>query len=520
MITAPRGIPRRRPNVSQVKSIPAPVGGWNARDSVASMDAKDAIQLDNLFPSTTDVMLRRGYSEHVTGINSVVEGLASYNAPTTSALFACTGDAIYDVTTAGAVGSAAVSLGITTGRWQHINFNVPGGAAWLCMVNGADAPQYYNGTAWTAIDASSTPSITGVTTSNLAHINVFKRRIWFVESNSTKAWYLPTDSIGGAATSFDVGPLFTDGGYLMAMGTWSLDAGEGLDDHAVFISSKGQVAVYKGTDPASASTFALAGVYSVGAPIGRRCFIKYGGDLLVITREGVFPLSKALLSSRLNPRVAITDKIQQAMSQAVADYGSNFGWQLMQYPNANMLILNVPASTTEFQQYAMNTISGAWCRFTGWDASCWELYEEEIYYGGDGVVAKAWTGYSDNGADIVGDAIPAFSYFGTTAQLKRWTMARPILSAQGAPTVLLGINTDFDTSAPLGTPTLSNSPAGLWDSAIWDSAIWGGGLQIIRNWQSVSGLGYAASLHLKIASKYYDIRWQSTDYVYERGGVL
>lgn len=512
--------PTRRPIVSKVTSLPSPVGGWNARDGVASMSPEDAVQMDNMFPNTTDVMLRKGYTEHVTGITGDIETLAAYNSPTTSELFACNDSAIYDATTSGAVGAAVVSAGITSGRWQHVNFNVPGGDAWLYLVNGVDEPLAYNGTNWIAINAASTPAITGVTTSNLAHINIFKRRIWFVERNTTKAWYLPVDSIGGAAASFDVGPLFTNGGYLMAMGTWTLDAGEGMDDHAVFVSSKGQVAVYKGTDPASANTFALVGVYDLGSPIGRRCFVKFGGDLLIITRNGVLPLSKALLSSRLNPKVAVTDKIQSAMAQAVADYGSNFGWQLQQYPNASMLILNVPKSTTEFQQYVMNTITGAWCRFTGWNANCWELFEDEIYFGSDGVVAHAWSGYSDNGTDIVGDVIPAFSYFGATAQLKRWTMARPILSAEGAPTVLLGINTDFDTSAPLGTPTLSNSPAGLWDTAVRDAAIWGGGLQIIKNWQGVSGLGYSASLHMKIASKYYDVRWQSTDYVFERGGVL
>lgn len=510
----------QRPVVSNVKSLPAPVGGWNARDAVSSMPEKDAVQMDDMFPNTTDVMLRKGYSQHATGITGTVETLAAYSSATASAMFASTSSAVYDVSSAGAVGAAVVSAGITNGRWQHVNFSVPGGAQWLYMVNGVDKPLAYNGTTWTAVDAVSTPAITGVTTTNLAHVAVFKRRIWFVERNSTKAWYLATDAIGGAATSFDVGPLFTGGGYLMAIGTWTLDAGEGMDDHAVFISSKGQMAVYKGTDPASASTWSLVGVYDVGSPIGRRCFIKYGGDLLVITRDGVLPLSKALLSSRVNARIAITDKIQSAVATAVADYGSNFGWQLIQYPNGNMLLLNVPTSTTAFQQYVMNTITGAWCRFTGYAASCWELYNDSIYYGTEGGVNKAWDTYADNGANIVGDVIPAFNYFGNRAQLKRWTMARPIIAADGTPSILLGINTDFDTSAPIGTPTLNPPVAGVWDTSIWDGAIWGGSLQIQKNWQSVFGMGYAASLHMRIASKYYQIRWQSTDYVYEKGAVI
>ena len=511
---------RARPMVGRVKSIAAPVGGWNARDAVASMPETDAVQMDDMFPNTTDVMLRKGYSRFATGITGTVETLAVYNSATANKMFAGTSSAIYDVSVSGAVGAAVVSAGITNARWQHVNFGVPGGNQWLYLVNGVDKPLLYNGTSWTAVDSASTPAITGVATTSLIGVNVFKRRIWFVERNSTKAWYLPTDSIGGAAASVDFGPLFTKGGYLMAMGTWTLDAGQGLDDHAVFISSTGQIAVYKGTDPSSASTWSLVGVYEVGSPIGRRCFIKYGGDLLVITRDGVLPLSKALLSSRLNARIAVTDKIQSAMAESVMTYGGTFGWELIQYPNASMLLLNIPVSPALKYQYVMNTITGAWCRFTGWNASCWALYNDEIYFGTDSGVNKAWDTHADNGANITGDVIPAFSYFGNRAQSKRWTMARPILAADGTPSLLLGLNTDFETTTPIGVPTLANSTAALWDSAVWDTGLWGGGLQIQKNWQTVFGLGYSASLHMKITSKYYNVRWQATDYVYEPGAVL
>jgi hypothetical protein len=501
-----------------VKSIPAPVGGWNARDSWADMPETDAVSMVNMFPTTTDVSLRKGRSDHVTGITGTVETLAAYSSPSANKLFAVAGTAIYNVSSAGAVG-AAVQSGLSNARWQYENFSVPTGAAWMYMVNGTDKPRAYDGTNWTAVDAASTPAITGVTTTDLIQVNVFQRRLWFVQKASTKAWYLPTDSVAGVAQSIDLGPLFSSGGYLVAMGTWTIDAGSGMDDHAVFISSVGEIAVYKGTDPASASTWSLVGVFSAGAPIGRRCFMKFGGDLLLITKDGVVPMSKALLSARLNNTAAITNKIQSAMSDAAMNYGSNFGWQLQQYPVGNMLILNVPTSATVFQQYVMNTISGAWCSFEGWNASCWELFNDSLYFGGNGVVCKAWDTYADSGALIVGDTIPAFSYFGSP-QLKRWTMARPVIAATGTPSISLAMNTDFTTTAYLGTPSFSASDGAVWDSATWDTSIWGGGLSIFRDWQSVSGYGQAGSLHLKIASKYYNVRWQATDYVFEKGGVL
>ena len=503
-----------------VASIPAPVGGWNAQSAISAMKETDAVQMINMFPNTTDVMLRQGRTDHVTGITGTIETLSAYNSATTSKLFGSTSSAIYNVSSAGAVGAAVVSAGITVGRWQYINFNVPGGAQWLYMVNGVDKPLAYNGTTWTAVDGASTPAITGVTTTNLVHVNIFKHRIWFVEKNSTRAWYLATDSIGGAATSFDVGALFSLGGYLMAMGTWSIDGGYGLDDVAVFISSKGEIAIYRGTDPISATTFSLVGVFSIGSPIGRRCFIKYGGDLLLITQDGLMPLSKALISERISLQSAISFKIQYAISSSVTQYGANFGWQVLQFPAQNMIILNVPISTTQFEQYVMNTLTGAWCRFTGWNASCWELFNDEIYFGTNGQVSKAWSGYSDAGSNITGDVIPGFSYFGSRARLKRWTMARPIISATGVPGVLMSMNVDFDTSAPTGVPTLATPGGAIWDTSLWDTGTWGGQVTIQKAWQTIFGMGFAGSLHLLLTSKDSSVHWQATDFVYEHGAVI
>ena len=74
-----------------VKSIPAPTGGWNARDNIANMDPKDAVSLENWFPGTTACELRFGYSNHATGMTGEkVETLMVWNGPSTSTMFAVT----------------------------------------------------------------------------------------------------------------------------------------------------------------------------------------------------------------------------------------------------------------------------------------------------------------------------------------------------------------------------------------------------------------------------------------------
>jgi hypothetical protein len=104
----------------------------------------------------------------------------------------------------------------------------------------------------------------------------------------------------------------------------------------------------------------------------------------------------ALQSSRLDPRVSITNKIQYAVSQAVSLYSQNFGWCLLYYPKQNQLIMNVPIQAGQQQQYVMNNITQSWCNFTGWAATSWELFNDNPYFGGNGYVAAAWNGTSDD----------------------------------------------------------------------------------------------------------------------------
>lgn len=519
MIRAPAKTRRaQRQQISVTASVPSPVGGWNARDPRAAMDSKDAVILENWFPKPSFCVTRAGFVNWATGIPGTVESVMGYDSATgTKTLFAVSNNAgtcaVYNATTQGAVG-AAVLTGLTSARWQHVNFTTPGGS-FLFMVNGVDAPRHWNGTTWTA------PAITGVTASTLADVTVHKSRLYFAQGTSLSVWYLPVNSVAGAAAELPLGSVFRSGGQVAAVGNWTIDAGAGVDDHFVVVSTEGEVAVYKGTDPSSAATWALVGVWHIGAPIGRRCLMKYAGDLLIICKDGVMPLSEALQSTRVNNRVALTDKIQNAVSEATTAFGNRFGWELELFPAENMLLLNVPTSTTTSEQYVMNTISRAWARFTGWNATCWELFTDQIFFGTAGRVCRAWDGASDAGATITADALPAFNYFGARTQLKQWRMVRPILGVNFPPAILLGLNVDFDETAPTGVPSFTPSaPAGTWDVSLWDGATWGGAVTINRDWQTVYGLGYCAAVRLRVSSTTATVEWSAVDYLMEQGGVL
>jgi len=508
----------QRQQISATASVPSPVGGWNARDPLAAMDPQDAVVLDNWFPRPSYCQMRPGFTDWATAIPGTVESLMSYSSGTVSTLFAVSNNAgtcaVYNANTQAAVGAAVLS-GLTNARWQHVNFTTPGGS-FLYMVNGADAPRTWNGTVWAS------PAITGIpVASTIVDLTVHKSRLYFVQINTLSIWYLPVNSVAGAAVEFPLGSIFRMGGAIASIGNWTIDAGNGSDDHLVIVTDQGEIAVYRGADPTAAVSWALVGVWAVGSPIGRRCLVKYAGDLLIVSRDGVLPMSEALQSTRVNSRLALTDKIQNAISAASTVYAATFGWEMELYPGEDALIVNVPTSATTSDQYIMNTISRAWCRFTGWQAKCWELHNDLMYFGTAGKVGLAWSGTSDAGVPITADVLPAFNYFGSRTQLKQWTMVRPTLSVDIVPSLQLGLNVDFDQTPTLGSPSFTPTAAvWVWDTALWDTAIWGGDGNIRKDWQTVSGLGYAASLRMRVTSATATTQWAAVDYLYQNGGVL
>ena len=504
--------------VSSTTSVAAPIGGWNARDALGAMGPMDAVTLTNLWPGTSSVVQRYGYSQQSTGLPTYVESLLAYNGTSTTKLFACSGTAIYDISAGGAVG-AAVRTGLANARFQYTNITTPANS-FIMAVNGADKLQYYDGTTWHSDGDGAPYLITGVDTAGVIGIIVFKHAVWMIENNSLKAWYLPPYAIGGVANSLDMSALCNKGGHLVGMATWTLDAGEGADDYLAFITSKGQTIIWQIVDPTNQAGINEMGVWDLGSPVGRRCMMKYAGDLLIITQDGLVPMAGALQSSRLDPRVSLTDKIQLAVSNAITSYGGNFGWQLAYFPKQNQLYLNVPVQEgSQQQQYVMNTITKAWCNFTNWEACCMEIYNDNLYFGANGFVGQAWNTIADNGADITTFGLQSFQYYGSALE-KQCVMIRPHLLSNGSPSIYMNVNADFDLSDTTAALAFTPTSYATWDTAVWDTDVWGQDLVSLSDWQGANGIGYAFAPVFKSATNGVQVQWVSTDLVFQQGGVL
>lgn len=509
-------------------TLPPPFGGWNARDPFVGMNSRYAIQMDNWIPRERNVEVRKGWREWQRNLDGVAQTLMTYKAADVDKLFAVTAaGTLWDVSsrylTVPTVGPAATSefSGLSNGLWDYVNFRTSGGA-FMLAVNGTDDLLRYDGTTWTQ-----PTDITGIDTSELIAINSHNRRIWMIEKASLSAWYLGTDSIAGALTEFPLGPVFGEGGALVAMVTWSVDAGDGVNDYAAFITDEGEVAVYSGTDPASAATWALVGVFRIPKPIGgARCYQKYGGDVLINTTQGIFPLTKALSSSTVNRTEAVTDIIAPAFTRATQQTGNLPGWEMELYSEDNLLIVNVPGeSGLSAAQYVMNTVTNAWCRWLDIAAFSWATYQGQLMFGGDGFVGQALYGVSDNGDTRVATMVPAFSTFGADGIVKHVQLYRLLLQTTGDTDVKVALIEDFKLQQDFQEASIMFPLTGFaedeWDEGVWDTAIWGYSYASPLEWRTVFGNpAHYISLALRVTDGSNNVALNATNVIVAAGSLM
>jgi hypothetical protein len=505
---------RPKPNRGQknvFKPVPSPVGGWNQRDAEDEMAPDEALVLTNFFPGQGSVVLRGGHASHATGLGGAVETVGEFNAGSTRKMFAAANNNIWDTTAAGAASSLAA--GFTSNRWQWAQFDDASGGARVGLVNGSDDPQIHNGSAVSAMTISGS----NLTPANLNGIAIHKSRSYFWDNRTQDFWYSAVNALGGALTKFPLGRVTGTGGNLVAMGSWSRDGGSGPLALAVFVLSSGDVVVYNGDNPGDATAWALVGIYKVGAPLGTRAILQVGAELVLVTVDGYVPLSKVMAQGRSRAQDAISDKIRKAALFAAKNYAANFGWQAIHYPIANMAIFNIPIASSTFEQHVVNTLTGAWCKFTGMNARSWGMFNDRLYFGGSGVVYKADSGRSDAGTAISAVGQIAWNYLGAPSRKKWMRSVRHLLKVDGSINYSAGVGVDFGVinleqteSSPVG----STSP---WDTSPWDTSPWSDEYTINTDWSAAEGEGYNVSARLEVVTSTRSVEWLSTQYLYEPG---
>ena len=522
-------VPQPARQQSRVETIPSPSRGWIANENLSRVKPGAAFQLDNWVPTLTGARLRKGTQLFATTGTVPVTALFTYRSGVTKEIFAADATKIFDISSVAdpAIAPAAAVSSQTGGDYSTFQFEVAGGDYLYCL-NGLDSPQLYNGSAWAAVTGVSSIAITNVTTSLLIQGWVYRNRIYMVETLSMSAWYLPVDAVGGAATEISLRGVFQLGGKLLFGSTWSLDAGDGIDDKCVFVSDQGEVAVYEGSYPGD-STWSLVGVYQITKPLGKNAHFKAGGDLLIMTNDGIVPISQALTKDKAALSLAaITRNIEPEWIKEIQARSTYGPWEMMKWPSHNIAIIALPGVSTESPRYCfiVNLETGSWARWTGLDVQVLALHDEHGYFGTQtGTVVKMETTGADQGVAYTCVHVPHFMDMKAPARDKTVHMARATFRASVPFTPQMSASVNYIVSLPAVPAATASNSTNVWDTAVWDTDLWDGAgvFTVTARWVSIGESGFVVAPQVQVTcgdTVAPDAELISIDVLYELGEVV
>lgn len=516
--------------VSQLFNNPPPTGGLNLRDPISEMSPLDALVLDNFIARQQGVELRKGWQVHTSAVEGVTEfkSVFTYAAadPGDTKIFAAANGDIYDVTEEPAT-IAETGTGSTSDIWWTVQFSNSSGNYLLAVSPGAGYWTYDATNGWVDRTALTVGLPTSVRT-----VGVWKKRIWFTVEGSSDVYYMhDVDAIQGAADVFPMGSVLRNGGSISALINWTIDAGFSVDDYLVAVGTQGDIGVWEGTDPTSADTFKLKGVWYIGpVPKYGMYFTPFGGDVMILSQQGLIPMSR-LVAGQYNEAAANTmpaSKIQPTLTPLISLLKDVEQWEVFLVPKESIMVIKLPPQGSgDYQQFVMNTITGAWSTFSDMDMVSATLMDGQLYYADpNGQIVKGLYG-SVEGADIdgvggvaiEGDVMTAFNSYNTPAQLKKFHMARPIFISTTAPSVKLQLNTQYALGNVSGSPAFASTSEGRWDDGVWNIAYFAGSVNTYQAWVGIVGLGYYGSIRMKVKGVPGTI-FTSAHVMSELGGVM
>lgn len=501
---------------------PAPIKGLDVRATLMQQDPATAVVLKNVICRRFGVELRLGYQRWVSNIPGEVRSLMSYLPPRGVAstfvpkLFAASSNGnIYDVTDPQSevfVPPVALALPgqVDPGELSWTNFSTAAANFLVVCSAGVGVWTFDHVGGWVNRTGSINTAPVAGRAINFDFVMSWKNRLWFIDENTTTAFYLPPNSVQGNADRFEFGPLFVFGGDLKAMASWTLDAGNGIDDKLVIVSGGGGVLVYEGTDPAS--NFRIIGRWFAGKPTrGRRFLGKYGGDLTIITVNGIEKMSMLTQARGLvepgtelgsgDPSFA---RYMEKIAQDIRITVDQPYWTLIQVPYQQCILVTTPHNiSTDSLQYVYGSWSGGWSELVGIPMLSAEMHEGLLFFGTkQGTVHKAFFGATDDllqdgtlGKTVVAEVQTAFvAMNNNNFNSKRPLMAMPMFLAPSPPSVKAQVNTDWSFASIAGSPVFNPAQLALWDIAKWDVAVWGGSGNFFQAWIGAEGLGTHASL--------------------------
>lgn len=495
-------------NISSMLALPAPTMGWNTKDNLSIMDVLYATDMVNMYPDNNKVVMRKGYVEFNSATNS--KTLIEYRSGTKKHLIVAEGDKLYRLSASGS--RLEIGSGFSSDAWEGTNF-----LGNLILCNGVDAPQRWNGSTLSPADFFGD----GLNPQKLDNVIVYNDRIYFSEKNTGNFWYGDVQALDGELFYYPVSGVAELGGNITCMGTWSPNTGAGITRFVVFIMDSGETLIYSGDDPDS-TDWQIVGRYKIASPLGKRCVENFGSDFIVLTMQGLVPLSK-VINELKGEEITLSDKIDPILREKAAEYKNMFGWQVVYFAEENKIFLNVPVSNSgqEYNQYVFNTLSQAWCRYEDINVNSIATFNGGIYFNKySGGIYKGETSHDDNGAVITGSFKQAYSNLNIPTMAKKVNLITVTCKVDQSQLANIYFDTDFKDDYSFVGEIQSPGTLSLWDIALWDTALWDPGQKYTRKVLTVNKLGDYYSLSVEAKTLTESFEYYNSSFAYVGGGYL
>jgi hypothetical protein len=493
---------------AQTAWVDAPVGGLNTVAPGKAMPPQDCLSLWNMVVAENGLRSRLGSREWCTGLTGASDNLVRSVLPfkgsqsSKDRVFACTSSGIYDVTSSSAAPSLKIAFADTTG---DAGYGIPhalvtAAGHFLAYADEKNGLYYYTESTdtWAKVAMGGGASqIATIDPADIRFVTTFKHFVIFALKDSQSLYYLPSGTIYGTAAAFPLAGQFLHGGNVVGMWSCTYDGGAGMDDSLVVIAAGGDLVIYQGTDITSASTFGLKGRWFMGGiPAGRHIASNIGGDLLIITKMGLLPLSRLVTGSSLeDSRLYETFKISNLFNQLMLTRSGLKGWSIRLNPEDNTLLVTVPTYDSQAcEQLAMSVPAKSWSRYdslgigngTAWANAGFyssETHNGKLYFGTVDGRVLIHDGYIDGALLSDANAYTAIQWRVLTAfrnlengNQKQVQLIRPtVLSETANPSYSCEAKYRYDMTE-LASVSVGAPGNGSWDTGTWDSAVWGDGL--------------------------------------------
>ncbi len=381
--------------------------------------------------------------------------------------------------------------------------------------------QYYIGSSGYTLDLT-----------KIIHGWLYAKRLFMIEKDTLRAWYLPVASISGTALSVDLSGVFIRGGSLLFGAAWSQDSGDGTDDRCAFFTDQGEVAIFAGIDPSDSDLWVQIGRYDLSTPMGKNASVQFGGDVVTCTLDGAIPLSAVVTKDPAQLSLAAVSRTIEPEWKREALRRGDVPWQAVKWAAKNMAIVSLPVinATTPSGCFVVNLETGAWAKYTGWDVRSLCLYNDQVYFGTTtGQVFSAESGGLDNSAAYECRMAGLFEPLANQGQTVMARLARATFLAGTEFNAKVSLSSNYNTQFPTApTGAEADTTASVWDVDTWDGTlVWDAAntdmIQVSSSWKDAARNGWTHSPQVQVVSGSEvapNVELVSIDVTFEAAGVV